>query len=182
MALLNLETLVLRGSVGCDGLALNVRLGTSVKAGLRTLESSPSMRHPRGYRPIQPFGWPIFDGNPGPKPEDNPEEGAQPGAGRSRRHAGHLRRRTKPVATFRTDTTCTSRLTTTTTTWGLTWSQTVIQTGQAKQQSSIVQALPAGAAQAAGAKAGTIAPRGSKGNLLPDGGVCRTAKRGKTDS
>jgi len=105
MALLNLESLVLRGSVRCDVLALGLRLGTSVEGGLRTPESGPSLRHaPAAYRPAQPFAWPVVGVNPGPKPVDNPEEGAMPGAGRSRRHAGSARRSTPLTATHQTDT------------------------------------------------------------------------------
>jgi hypothetical protein len=109
MALLNLESLVLRGSVRCDVLALNLRLGTSVVAGSRTSQSDPCLPLlSLGYRPMQPFGWPIFGGNPGPKPVENPEDGAQPGAGRSRRHAGFSSRTAKPAALHTTDTPQTS--------------------------------------------------------------------------
>jgi len=105
MALLNLESLVLRGSVRCDVLALTLRLGTSVVAGLRIPDADPCLSPSSlGYRPMQPFGWPIFGGNPGPEPVDNPEAGAQPGAGRSRRHAGFSSRRAKPAALHTKDT------------------------------------------------------------------------------
>jgi hypothetical protein len=113
MALLNLESLVLRGSVRCDVLALNLRLGTSAVAGSRISPTDPCLPPlSLGYRPMQPFGWPIFGGNPGPEPVDNPEAGAQPGAGRSRRHAGFSSHRTKPTALHTKDTPQTSWFTT----------------------------------------------------------------------
>lgn len=78
MAVKNLESLVLRGVAVLEGgLVVNLRLGTSAKAGLQT----PVPANP-GCRAIaQPFGWcNTLDYRHG--------EGAMPGAGRSRSRAG----------------------------------------------------------------------------------------------
>jgi hypothetical protein len=82
MALLNLESLVLRGvAVLRDELAFEARLGTG-EAGRSTPASVKSKRHSTpGMRTMpQPFGWHDF--------VDYQHEGEQPGAGRSRSQAG----------------------------------------------------------------------------------------------
>jgi len=86
MAVLNLDSLVLSGSVLRDVLAINVRLGTSVVAGWQTPRSGMSMRYslPRtrlGRDIPQPPGHPDFA-------DYNREEGVKPGAGRSRSQVG----------------------------------------------------------------------------------------------
>jgi hypothetical protein len=78
MAVKNLESLVLRGVAVLEGgLVVNLRLGTSAKAGLQT-----PVPVTLGCRAIaQPFGW--------CNPLDYLHgEGAMPGAGRSRSRAG----------------------------------------------------------------------------------------------
>jgi hypothetical protein len=82
MALLNLESLVLRGvAVLRDELALEARPGTS-EAGRSTPASVKSKRHstPAMRTMPQPVGWLAF--------VDYRHEGEQPGAGRSRSQAG----------------------------------------------------------------------------------------------
>lgn len=83
MAVKMLESLVLRGVAVLEGgRIVNLRLGTSAKAGLQTPVPVIPTRHPvPGCRPNPaPFGW--------PQDVDYPRQGAMPGAGRSRRHAG----------------------------------------------------------------------------------------------
>jgi hypothetical protein len=88
MLSLTLESLVPHGvSVRKGGVALALRLGTSVKAGPQAPEVRTSLR-PRwcGRQAFAPAGGPADVGNPG-------VDGVTPGAGRSRRLAGVPSRR-----------------------------------------------------------------------------------------
>jgi hypothetical protein len=83
MAIFTLDSLVLQALTVAlrNGLAANLRLGTSVEVALHTPEVF--QRHPSfGYRPImEPMTWPNPVGDPR-------VDGRGPGAGRSLRHAG----------------------------------------------------------------------------------------------
>ncbi len=97
MALCMLESLVLRGSVLCDVLALNLRLGTSGTAGSRAPEIAVSMRRPAGHPkpPRAPkFGQPACWSDP----DDTVVVGTTQGAGRPLGRAG-VTRRTSPART-----------------------------------------------------------------------------------
>src|SRR5947209_4323902 len=85
MAVLTLESLVLRGVAVRLGALGYLRLDTSVVAGDPAPGTVNSMR--------QPLPGTAVD-NPGPTPPNvvDPTKGICPGAGRSRRHAGFLAR------------------------------------------------------------------------------------------
>jgi hypothetical protein len=97
MALFTLDSLVLRGSVLCDVLALDLRLGTTGKVGSRSPEIAVSMRRPSGYpkpAPAPKFGQPTRQPDRG----DNAVVGTAHGAGRPLSRAG-VTRRTSPART-----------------------------------------------------------------------------------
>jgi hypothetical protein len=74
-----LESLVLRGSVLRDVLAVGLRLGTGLGANPTLPADRNSMRHPSA-------SWPTPDGQGVVKPDVGyPTKGIMPGAGRSRR-------------------------------------------------------------------------------------------------
>jgi len=90
MAALKLVSLVLRGvAVRCDRVNVELRHGTSYKAGIETPEIPFSMRHPSQGNMQEPFG------NPAHRYDRITDvAGADAGAGRSLGLAGVLRRST----------------------------------------------------------------------------------------
>jgi len=81
MAAFMLESLVLRGSVLRDELAVGLRLGTGAKAN----PQAPMVSKSPNPAPV----WRTPNGQPGVGPEvDYPTSGVTPGAGRSRRQLG----------------------------------------------------------------------------------------------